>query len=250
MTTIDQIKTLLQSGDVAGAEALCRKALETHPDDAQLKMLFGLCRQLQGDEETFRRIHDELAPEMGGAEDNAPHSEKVSLWRKYHKLWLSLIVGALVLGGTMVGSAVVFGRRIRRQFAMCAYAGPVRPETARIEGACNSVFEKDVKAVLETGAVVRGGDFTRRTMATAQVNASGEEGSVRMAEEQEKQFAARELAEREVYGGPAYWELRRKEEERARKAAEEEARRKAAEDDARRKAKEEESRSYAAEEGT
>ena len=50
MTTIDQIKTLLQSGDVAGAEALCRKALETHPDDAQLKMLFGLCRQLQGDE--------------------------------------------------------------------------------------------------------------------------------------------------------------------------------------------------------
>lgn len=39
MTTIDQIKTLLQSGDVAGAEALCRKALEENPGDAKLGFL-------------------------------------------------------------------------------------------------------------------------------------------------------------------------------------------------------------------
>ena len=246
MTILATIKSLLKSGDVAGAEALCRKALETHPDDAQLKMLFGLCRQLQGDEETFRRIHDELALEMGGAEDTAPYSEKVSLWRKYHKLWLSLIVGSLVLGGTVVGS-VVLGRKMQHQMVCALYTGPVSSDMKRVERACNSSFEK---AVPEPGSVVCGGDFTRRTIATAQANASGEEGSVRTAEEQEKQFAARELAEREVYGGPAYWELRRKEEERARKAAEEEARRKATEDDARRKAKEEESRRYAAEEGT
>ncbi len=243
MTIVDEIKSLMKSGAVAGAEALCRKALETHPDDAQLKMLFGLCRQLQGDEETFRRIHDELAPEMAGAEDTAPHSEKVSLWRKYHKLWLSLIVGSLVLGGTVVGS-VVLGRKMQHQMVCALYAGPVSPDMKRVERACNSSFEK---AVPETGAVVCGGDFTRRTIATAQANASGEEGSARTAEEQEKQFAARELAEREVYGGPAYWELRRKEEEeRIRK--EEEMSRKAEEE--RRKAKEEESRRYAAEDGT
>ena len=31
MTTIDQIKSLMKSGDIAGAEALCKKALEADP---------------------------------------------------------------------------------------------------------------------------------------------------------------------------------------------------------------------------
>jgi hypothetical protein len=107
MTTTDQIKSLLKSGDVAGAEALCRKALEATPDDAQLKMLFGTCRQLQGDEATFRRIHDELAPEM----EKTSSAETLSLWRKYHKLWMALIVGALVIGGAAAG-VVVFREQI------------------------------------------------------------------------------------------------------------------------------------------
>lgn len=39
MTTFDQVKSLLKSGDVVGAEALCRKALEENPGDAKIKFL-------------------------------------------------------------------------------------------------------------------------------------------------------------------------------------------------------------------
>ena len=85
----------MKSGDVAGAEALCRKALEADPDNAEIKMRYGICRELLGDEKTFKEIHDELAPEMAEAEKTEPRSEKVSLWRKYHKLWLSLAHGVL-----------------------------------------------------------------------------------------------------------------------------------------------------------
>ena len=154
MTTLDQIKSMMKSGDIAGAEALCKQALEADPANAELKMRYGLCRQLLGDEETFRRIHDELAPEMereaplreGGApkgrgENAAPPSlpsacapETLSLWRKYHKLWLSLIVGALVIGGAAAG-VLVFGEEIRAQFEIMVratqnplYAAPKNPE--------------------------------------------------------------------------------------------------------------------------
>ena len=85
-----QIKTLLQSGDAAGAEALCRKALGADPDNAQLKMLFGKCRHLQGDDDAFNRIHDELAPEMSKVADKTPFSERGSLWKEYHELWLPM----------------------------------------------------------------------------------------------------------------------------------------------------------------
>ena len=127
MSKIDEIKSLLKSGDVAGAEALCKAELQKTPGDAALKMLFGTCRRLQGDEETFRRIHDELAPEMAVAETVEPLSEKVSLWRKYHKLWLALIAGALVLGGAAAGVAM-FGESIKDSFSVMAlYAGPPAP---------------------------------------------------------------------------------------------------------------------------
>lgn len=127
MTTIDEIKSLMKSGDVAGAEALCRKALEADPDNAEIKMRYGICRELLGDEKTFKEIHDELAPEMAEAEKTEPRSEKVSLWRKYHKLWTTLIVGALVLGGAAVG-VIMVGNSIRNSFHVMLYAGPVAPE--------------------------------------------------------------------------------------------------------------------------
>ena len=50
---IDEIKKLLAAGDVAGAEAAAKAALETEPDNVRLMIVFGTCRQLQGDEEAF-----------------------------------------------------------------------------------------------------------------------------------------------------------------------------------------------------
>ena len=50
---IDEIKKLLAAGDVAGAEAAAKAALENDPDNVRLLIVFGTCRQLQGDEEAF-----------------------------------------------------------------------------------------------------------------------------------------------------------------------------------------------------
>lgn len=127
MTPVEEIKSLLKSGDIAGAEALCKKTLESDPDNAELKMRYGICRELLGDEGTFKEIHDELAPEMAEAEKTDPYSEKVSLWRKYNKLWMTLIDGALVLGASSAG-VIRLGKSIQDQFkAMihAAYAGPL-----------------------------------------------------------------------------------------------------------------------------
>ena len=76
---IDEIKELLKSGDVAGAESAAQKLLAAEPDNVQALMFYGTCRQLQGDEATFRRIRDELAPKMETVADG----ETQGLWRKF-----------------------------------------------------------------------------------------------------------------------------------------------------------------------
>lgn len=98
--SVAQIKSLFKSGDIAGAEALCKQALETHPDDVWLKRRYGMCRRLQGDEETFRRINDELASEEQAAQRA----------RDMHdKLWSALVVVALVIGGVFAFKYVLLG---------------------------------------------------------------------------------------------------------------------------------------------
>ncbi len=121
------VKGLMEAGEPAKAEALCWQGLEQFPGNSELKMYYGLCRQLQGDEETFRKIHDELAPRMA-AGNHQPDAPAQTLWRKYHWLWLSLIVGALVLGAGAAGLPV-FVDAIRNKLDMMIntrqlYAGP------------------------------------------------------------------------------------------------------------------------------
>ena len=125
MKTLEEIKQMMADGDTAQADAALKELLAKEPDNLQAKMLYGTCRQFLGDEETFKRIHDELAPMMEGLDKKESKSETVSLWKKYHALWMSLIVGGLVL----VGTAWFFGRDILNMFgvsgrATTAYAGP------------------------------------------------------------------------------------------------------------------------------
>ena len=76
---IDEIKALLKSGDIAGAEAAAQELLTAEPDNVQAMMFYGTCRQLQGDEATFRRIHVELEPKIAKIADE----DVRRMWRKY-----------------------------------------------------------------------------------------------------------------------------------------------------------------------
>lgn len=95
---IEEIRNLMKSSDIAGAEAAAQELLMAESDNIQAAILYGSCRQLQGDEVTFRRIHDELAPKMESVRDE----NTLLLWRRYHALKVALMVGGLALTGMAV----------------------------------------------------------------------------------------------------------------------------------------------------
>ena len=130
---IDAIERLMKDGKIAEADAAAKELSELEPGNARAKMLYGTCRQLLGDEETFKRIHDELAPVM--EKKDGLEAEEASLWKKYHALWMSLIVGGLVLA-TGVMAIAYFAKTVASQVqaasvAACAYRGPERQTLVR-----------------------------------------------------------------------------------------------------------------------
>ena len=133
MKTLDEIKQLMAAGDTAGADEALKDLLAKEPDNLQAKILYGTCRQLLGDEETFKHIHDELAPVMERLEKEEPKTETVSLWKKHQRLWEYLIVSGLVLAG--VGAAArFFGKEIVNTFNVASvYAGPGYYENQRTD---------------------------------------------------------------------------------------------------------------------
>ena len=121
---METVKQLMKSGDVRGAAEKLKAILAAQPGDAEAMMLYGTCCHLLGDEATFRRIHDELAPKMA----TVTNSETQSLWRKYHTLWIGLIATGLALAGGVVaiaylGRTVTTGRNVTCT-ALAAYRGP------------------------------------------------------------------------------------------------------------------------------
>ena len=90
MKTLDEIKQMMAAGDTAQADEALKELLAVEPNNLQAKMLYGTCRQLLGDEETFKRIHDELAPEVERLEKSDSTTETGSLWKKYHQTFTEL----------------------------------------------------------------------------------------------------------------------------------------------------------------
>ena len=89
-----EIKKLMKNGDFAKADAELKAIVECEPGNVQAKLLYGTCRLLLGDEDTFRKIHDEVEPRISFEKD----AEVISAWRKYSRLLKYLLAGALVLG--------------------------------------------------------------------------------------------------------------------------------------------------------
>ena len=110
MKPLDEIRLMMAAGNTAQADEALKELLANEPDNLQAKMLYGTCRQLLGDEETFKRIHDELAPVVEKPVKDEPKVKTVSLWKKYHVLWISLIVGGLILAGVCAGFCLMMIR--------------------------------------------------------------------------------------------------------------------------------------------
>ena len=147
MKTLDEIKQMMAAGETAQADEALKELLATEPENLQAKMLYGTCRQLLGDEETFKRIHDELVPEMERQGKKDSQSETVSLWRKYHALWMTLIVSGLVLAGVAAGTWHIV-KDICNSFcvaepALAAYRGPMMDNRSLYAGPPRSELEVD-----------------------------------------------------------------------------------------------------------
>ena len=62
MKTIGEIKQMMATGETVQVDEALKELLAKESGNLQAKKLYGICRQLLGDEETFRCIHDEFAP--------------------------------------------------------------------------------------------------------------------------------------------------------------------------------------------
>lgn len=143
---IDEIKTLLKSGDIGGAEKAALEALENDKDNVRLLILYGACRQLLGDEATFRDTYATVKTALDGkeVEQDAVTAEE---WNRFEQLYQQLdqpellrkgdqphgvlnmeyVVLALLIA-VAVGVAVYwFGKSVSAQMDLASravYAGP------------------------------------------------------------------------------------------------------------------------------
>ena len=103
---IDEIKTLLKSGDIAGAEAAAQKLLAAEPDNVRLLILYGTCRQLQSDEATFRDTYAAVKAALDGkkVELDAVTAEE---WNRFKRLYQQLDQPELLRKGARPRSPVM-----------------------------------------------------------------------------------------------------------------------------------------------
>ena len=158
--SIDEIEQLMKDGKIAEADAAAKELSEREPGNLRAKMLYGTCRQLLGDEETFRRIHDELAPEMDVRQKKVIDSEESNSWERYEKLFCSQDQNALCMKGrpiimeyvviailillAVVTGVCYFGKQILDQFnCMALYRGAERSPLAIEERQTQRLAEKE-----------------------------------------------------------------------------------------------------------
>ena len=142
MTTLDQIKSLMKSGDIAGAEALCRQALEANPEDVAVRFLFATCRRLLGDEETFRDIMLDIAPKMEAIVRDDPDSDTARLWRKSGAVLMEYVVLGVLIVAALAGTVLYFGQQIRNSFRVMVHTyGPAPDTRFVVEPAGTNILE-------------------------------------------------------------------------------------------------------------
>ena len=160
---IDEIKKLLKFGDIAGAEAAAQELLAAEPDNVQAMILYGTCRQLQGDEATLRDTYAAVKAALDGKEVelDAVTAEE---WNRFKRLYQQLdqpellrkgdrprspammeyVVIAVLIAAAIVLGVLLFEGEIRQMISSHErvkpdynrlYAGPVRDELNRVNRA-------------------------------------------------------------------------------------------------------------------
>ena len=105
---IEEIKNLMKSGDVAGAETAAQELLTADPDNVQALMLYGTCRQLQGDEATFRDTYTTVKEHLD-AQPDALDAETTAAWKRFEELYAKLGQPELRRRGSAPRKNVMFG---------------------------------------------------------------------------------------------------------------------------------------------
>lgn len=149
---IEDIKHLLKSGDVAGAERATMAELENDKDNVRLLILYGTCRQLQGDEAAFRDAHATI---KAAVEVNDVDLDEVTdrEWKSFEMLYKRLdqpellrkgdhprspvlmeyVILAVLIVAATIGVWIFFGDEIRGAVQIMQDVSPqsVRPDDCR-----------------------------------------------------------------------------------------------------------------------
>lgn len=95
---LESLKPLLKAGEYEKAAAALKEYQTEFPDDWNGKLMEGIIAQLRGDEETFRRIHDEAQTIIDGRGKDAARILASPLWEKYHSSWKKIVKVLAILG--------------------------------------------------------------------------------------------------------------------------------------------------------
>lgn len=82
---LESLKPLLKSGEYEQAAKALKEYRTEFPDDWDGKLMEGIIAQLKGDEETFKRIHDEAQTIIVSHGMEAACIVSSPLWKKYQK---------------------------------------------------------------------------------------------------------------------------------------------------------------------
>ncbi len=130
---LESINPLLKAGEYKKAVDALKEYQTEFPDDWDGKLMEGIIAKLQGNEETFHRIHDE-AKTVIEADGKAASQIKASpLWKKYHSAWKKVATVAIIMivaTMTAVGIAHIsshLSARIKWISEIIVYGDPPEP---------------------------------------------------------------------------------------------------------------------------
>lgn len=101
MKELSEIEALIANFRLEEAKEQLGAMLEKEPENAEVRMLLGVCGQMNGDTDCFCRIYRELAPSLVARAEAGEESPVIARWRNYLRVAAYLVaLGVITLTGT------------------------------------------------------------------------------------------------------------------------------------------------------